>query len=322
MQQRAFGKTGLSASELVFGGGAVGGLLINQPPEVRLSTVQRALEAGINWIDTAPSYGDGRSESALGEIFADLETLPQVSTKVTIDTREGDISGQVERSLADSLERLGQSKVTLLQLHNPVGDKTSGRMLGLAEVMKTGGVLDALETMQHMGLTDHIGITALGEIPALTRVLKTNRVQSAQVYYNLLNPSAGFTVSPNWPCYNFTSLMDTCIEQGVAIMAIRIFSAGIIATTDRTGRERPLTQGDTVDSETAKATAMFAALGEDYGTRAQTAIRFALAQEKISCAVFGLAEPAHLEEAIAGAALGPLPEEALVRIHEVYQRGI
>ena len=104
-------------------------------------------------------------------------------------------------------------------------------------------------------------------------------------------------------------------------MCIRVFSAGVIATDVRTGRERPLTQGDTVDSETAKANAVFKALGTVYGTRPQAGIRFALTQEKLACVIFGLAEMDHLESAIAAQDMGPLPAEALERLHQVYQEG-
>ena len=61
-------------------------------------------------------------------------------------------------------------------------------------------------------------------------------------------------------------------------------------------------------------------INHDYGTRAQTAIRFALAQDKLSCVIFGLAELDHLEEAIAAQIKGPLPLEELERVRSVYER--
>ncbi len=66
MKYREFGRTGLQVSELVFGGGAVGGLLVNADDDTKLDAIRRALAGGINWIDTAPLYGQGRSETALG----------------------------------------------------------------------------------------------------------------------------------------------------------------------------------------------------------------------------------------------------------------
>ena len=63
MRYRIFGRTGLRVSELVFGGGWVGGVLIHQDDATKLKTLRRAMHAGINWIDTAPIYGVGHSES-------------------------------------------------------------------------------------------------------------------------------------------------------------------------------------------------------------------------------------------------------------------
>ena len=171
------------------------------------------------------------------------------------------------------------------------------------------------------GFFSHFGITALGETPHIVEVIESGRIDSAQVYYNLLNPSSGMAVSSNWEIYDFSGILDACEKHGVAAMCIRVFSAGVIATDSRTGRERPLTEGDTVESEADKARAVFNAIGTEYGTRAQTAIRFALAQKKLSCVVFGLAEPDHLEEAIAAALSGPLPEEGFKRLEAVYETG-
>ncbi|MEX2326449.1 MAG: aldo/keto reductase, partial [Pseudomonadales bacterium] len=259
------------------------------------------------------------SETALGWLLQEVEAQPYISTKFRIDTTDlFDISGQIERSLHESLERLQKDKVTLLQLHNPIGAQTTDRMIGLSDVLKPHGVLDALENLRHQGLFDHFGITALGDTPSIIKVLKSNRIASAQVYFNMLNPSAGMVLPPSWPVYNFTGIIDTCIEHGVAPMNIRVFSAGVIATQARHGRERPLTPGDTVDSETAKATAIFDVIADRFGSRAQTAIRFALAQPRLACIVFGLAELEHLTEALAAEDMGPLSSDDLALIADVY----
>src|SRR5215470_4027103 len=120
MHYRTFGRTGLQVSELVFGGGWVGGLLIHQDDATKLKTLRRAIEAGINWIDTAPAYGKTQSELALGWLLKEIESQPYISTKVLLDTEHlGDIAGQVERSLHESLQRLQRASVDLVLLHNP-----------------------------------------------------------------------------------------------------------------------------------------------------------------------------------------------------------
>jgi aryl-alcohol dehydrogenase-like predicted oxidoreductase len=322
MECRKFGTTDLKISELVFGGGAVGGLLINQDEATKRAAVRRAIEAGINWIDTAPSYGLGRSEEALGWLLKKNDDAPYISTKVTLDTRDlSDIPGQIERSLSASLDRLKRNSVTLLQLHNRIGPVTKGYMIAASEILRKGGVLDGLEKVKDQGLIQYFGITALGETPSIIRVIESKRIASAQVYYNLLNPSAGFRVPRVWEAFDFSGILAACEKHSVAAMGIRVFSAGVIATDARTGRERPLTPGDTVESEAMKARAVFKEIGTDYGTRAQTAIRFALAQKKLSCVIFGLAELDHLDEAIAAQIKGPIPQEGIERLLAVYEKG-
>ncbi|MEM7017536.1 MAG: aldo/keto reductase [Pseudomonadota bacterium] len=215
MKYRDFGKTGLQISELLFGGGAVGGLLINAPEETRLAALERATSAGINWIDTAASYGQGQSESTLGRLLPQLEQSPYISTKFTINTQSSaSIFEQIEVSVAASLERLQRDQVTLLQLHNPIGPESRGRMLGEDEVLGAGGVLDSLEKLREQGLFEHFGITALGKPPSVLRVIESGRIASAQVYYNLLNPSAGQALPTNYPVYDFSGVLQACVDHG------------------------------------------------------------------------------------------------------------
>ena len=104
-------------------------------------------------------------------------------------------------------------------------------------------------------------------------------------------------------------------------MAIRILAAGVLATDVRTGREIPVNDDSDVATEERRARAAFDALDEDHGTRAQTAIRFVLSNADVSCAIVGLASLDHLDEALAGAAAGPLPGAALDRLESVYATG-
>jgi aryl-alcohol dehydrogenase-like predicted oxidoreductase len=107
----------------------------------------------------------------------------------------------------------------------------------------------------------------------------------------------------------------------MGIMAIRILAAGVLATDVRTGREIPVSAESDVAEEEQRTRAVFAVLGDDYGTRAQTAVRFALANPDVACAIVGLASLEHLDEALAGAESGPLPENAVARLDRVYESG-
>jgi L-galactose dehydrogenase/L-glyceraldehyde 3-phosphate reductase len=322
MRYRIFGRTGLQVSELVFGGGWVGGLLIHQDDATKLGTLRRAMSAGINWIDTAPAYGKGQSEQALGWLLKQIDAAPYLSTKVLLDTAHlEDIPGQVERSLDESLRRLDRTSVDLLLLHNPIEATAAAGAITPDQVLRNGGAADALERVRGQGLTRFIGCTALGDAASCRQVIDSGRFDAAQVYYNLLDPSAARAMPARWTGHDFGGLIAACKAQGTAVMAIRVFAAGVLATDVRHGREVIITRATDVGLEERRARAVFSALGSAYGTRAQTALRFVLTNPDVSCAIIGLAEPTHLEEALEGAALGPLPESALDALERSYAAG-
>jgi aryl-alcohol dehydrogenase-like predicted oxidoreductase len=319
MRYRTFGRTGLQVSELVFGGGWVGGVLIHQDDATKLKTLRRAVDAGINWIDTAPAYGKTRSEQALGWLLKEIDAAPYLSTKVLLDTaRLGDIAGQVEAGLHDSLQRLNRDFVDLLLLHNPIQPTAAPGTVTPEHVLRKSGAAEALERAREQGLTRYIGFTALGNATSCRQVVDSGRFDAAQVYYNLLNPSAARSMPKGWTGQDFARLIGACKARGTAVMAIRVFAAGVLATDVRHGREIIITQGTEIAAEERRARAVFAALGDAYGTRAQTALRFVVTNPDVSCAIIGLAEPAHLEEALAGAEAGPLPRQALDALERLY----
>lgn len=320
MRYRTFGRTGLQVSELVFGGGWVGGVLIHQDDATKLRTLRRAMDAGINWIDTAASYGKGQSEQALGWLLKEIDTKPYLSTKVVLAT-DGldDIAGQVERGFQESLKRLQRTSVDLLLLHNPIETSVSSGSITPEHVLRAGGAAQALERMRDQGLTRYIGMTALGDVECCKQAIGSGRFDAAQVYYNLLNPSAGRRMPPSWTGQNFAGLIAACKAQGTAVMAIRVFAAGVLASEERHGREVVITRDADLTTEARRAQSVFTALGDAYGTRSQTALRYVLSNPELACAIIGLAQPEHLEEALAGEALGPLPQTALDRVEKLYE---
>ncbi len=326
MKYREFGRTGLKVSELVFGGGAVGGLLVNADDDTKLEALRRALAGGINWIDTAPRYGQGRSETALGWLLGEVEETPYLSTKVRIDIGDlSDLSGQIERSLTESFGRLKRDSVDLVQLHNPIHAETgggaaiaSGSALGIDAVLGKDGVAAGLERLRDQGLTRFIGLTALGEAGPICEAIRSGRFDSAQVYHNLINPTAAGAMPEGFSGHDFAGVIAACKAVGAAVMNIRIFAAGVLPTDKRHGRESVITLGSDIDLEEKRAQAVFEALGDSYGSRAQTALRFGLANPDVACVVFGLAELAHLDDALAAAEMGPLPQEALDRLNAVH----
>ena len=283
---------------------------------------RRALAAGVNWFDTAAIYGQGRSEAALGALMRTTGARPHISTKVPIDTaRTDDILGQVEASAAASLERLGLDRVDVLQLHNSLKPTSEGRFLGIDEVLRKGGVADALDRMRDKGLCRFAGFTALGDTASCRGAVESGRFDTVQVYYNLLNPSAARTMPRAWSGQDFGALIEAAKARDMGLIAIRVLAAGIIATDARTGREFIMTEQTDVATEERRARAVFAALGAAHGTRAQAAIRFALANPDLSAANVGFATAAQLGEALDAVGRGPLPAAAMAEIDVVYRTG-
>jgi len=321
MKFRSFGRTGLQVSEVILGGGNVGGILIHPDDATKREAVRRALAGGINWIDTAAQYGDGKSEEALGWLLPQSGATPYLSTKVSVDVRSTvSIADQIGQRLGEGLARLKRSSVDLLQLHNRIGDRPGGRVITVEQVLGKDGVAEGFERLRDRGLIRHMGITAIGEAPSICEVLHSGRFDSAQVYYNLLNPSAARPMPPAWTGQNFSGVVDACRRNDVAIMAIRIYAAGVIATDERHGRESVLTADTSLAEEERKARAVFAAIGAEHGTRAQVALRFVLSNPDIACAIIGCAELRHVDEALQAQAMGPLPASVLSRLETLYER--
>ena len=154
MRKILLGRTGLAISELAFGGGVTGGILINPDEATRYNALQRAVSAGINWIDTAPVYGNGASEETIGRHLEALSPQPHVSTKVRLEAGDmHDIAGAIERSLEHSLWRLRSGRVTLFQLHNHLGTGVGERIALTPEhVLDRGGVADTFDRLKEQGL--------------------------------------------------------------------------------------------------------------------------------------------------------------------------
>jgi L-galactose dehydrogenase/L-glyceraldehyde 3-phosphate reductase len=320
LKHRTFGRSGVQVSEVVFGGGAVGGILVHKDDATKREAIRRAMNGGINWVDTAAQYGNGKSEEALGWLLPESGATPYLSTKFGLDVQNlEDIPARIEESLMASLRRLKRTSVDLLQLHNRIGAKAGGRVMTVEQILGRNGVADGLERLREKGLIRYMGITAIGETGCVCEVIRSGRFDSAQVYYNLLNPSAGRSMPNAWRGQNMGGIIEACRANDVAVMAIRIFAAGVIATDERTGRESVLIADTSIAEDERKTRAVFDAIGVDEGTRAQVALRFVLSNPDISCAIIGSAELHHIDEALQAAEMGPLPPPVLRRLDALYE---
>jgi aryl-alcohol dehydrogenase-like predicted oxidoreductase len=308
------GRTGLQISEIAFGAGDTGGLLVGADAALQRTVLQRAVTAGIDWIDTAALYGDGASEIAIGRLLPALAPRPQVSTKVRIERDDfGDIAGAIERGLTESLGRLRLERVALFQLHNQLGEAVGNRpALTPQDVLRKGGVADTFDRLKSQGLFHASGLTVAGDAVACIEVIDSGRFDAAQVYYNAVNPSAAWATAPHgWRSQDFAGVITACRRQHMGLLNIRVFAGGPLARVQRPERLAVLIAGTDVDNEMRCAAAVRTTLGDHYGTPAQTALRFTLANADLSTRVLGIASLAELDEALAAVAAGPLPRAAI-----------
>src|ERR671925_894647 len=230
MEYRELGRTGLRVSMLGFGCGNVGGLIIRGSHQDRVRAVARAIEAGINYFDTAPSYGNGQSEQNLGQVLRELKAEVYVGTKVRVPPEAfGDVRGAITRSVETSLQRLGRESVELIQLHNHVARQREPKDAGLSVTDVLGDVIVAFQGLQAQGKVKYYGVTALGDTAALHEAIDSGALYTAQVCYNLLNPSAGQPVPSGFPNQDFGQLIDRASAQRMGCIGIRVLAAGALS---------------------------------------------------------------------------------------------
>jgi aryl-alcohol dehydrogenase-like predicted oxidoreductase len=319
MKKSSFGRTGLEISEIALGGGVTGGILINAAEPTRFAALERAVAGGINWIDTAPLYGNGASEETIGRHLAVLSPQPHVSTKVQLERADmADIAGAIRRSLERSLKRLRVERVALLQLHNQVGTAVGARTpLSTRQVL--GAVADTFDRLKSEGLIQASGISAVGNTRACVEVIESGRFDAAQVYYNAINPSAAWSrTTAAWKGQEFCGIIAACWRLNMGMLAIRIWAGGLLASPRRPERLDMMISETSLDNEMRCAAAVRSAFGSSYGTAAQGALRFTLGNRDLSSRVIGVTELAQLDEALAAVERGPLPAESIAKLDQLW----
>jgi len=309
MQLRRLGSTGLEIAPLALGAGPVSTLMTGDDVERQRAVVERAIAGGIRWIDTAATYGDGRSEQNLGRVLDDLRQagVPgaadvQVATKVRLVGDDfKDIRSAARRSVARSLDRLRLTSVTLLQLHNSI---TAGRgdeptSLTVRDVLGPNGVADVFDELRAAGLVRHVGLTGIGQAAALREAVRSGRFATLQVPYHLLNPSAGTVVGADFAETNYGNIMADCAAKGMGVFAIRVLAGGALAGQAASPHtlKTPFFPLDLYRRDTERAAALRERLGP--GRRLeQEAIRFAVGHPQVTAAIIGFGDPGQVDSAL------------------------
>lgn len=300
MRRRALGRTGLEVGELSLGGLFVAGWF-GDPVRAR-AAVRRAVELGVNYVDTAPGYGD--SEAVLGEALDGVEAPVILATKLggrptPFDPQDRDA---LLRSFDESLRLLRRDRVDILMVHEP--DRPGQYDWWTDRERYLGPVCDVLDELKRAG---RVGFTGLGGTTAyeIVPIVRTGRfdVLLTAFNYSLLWREAGIAAIP------------AAVEMGMGIVVGSPLQQGALARRydEEVERGAPWLS----PPRRAQYRALYAYLDETGLPIVEAALRFVLSDARISCTLMGARSAEEVEQNAAWAARGPLPAEALARLDAI-----
>jgi aryl-alcohol dehydrogenase-like predicted oxidoreductase len=325
MEMRVFGRTGMQLSVLGFGCGAVGGLMVRGDALDQERAIARAIAAGVNYFDTAVQYGNGESEKNLGRALQRLNLADViVGTKVRLPFADfGSIAGAVTKSLEGSLKRLHRDRVDILHLHNAITETGGAEALSVRQVLND--VVPAFERLRREGKIRFLGLTAVGDTAALHQVIDARVFDSAQVVYNMLNPSAATPLPATYPAQDYGRLFDHVRAAGVGVVGIRVLAGGALSgSAERhpiaSPPPAPIGSSLSYDADVVRARRLMPLVEEGFAASlTEAATRFAISHPAIGTILVGMATPEQFEDAFAAVQKGPLPPAALDRLTTLRQ---
>jgi aryl-alcohol dehydrogenase-like predicted oxidoreductase len=320
MQYRTFGRTGWNVSVIGFGAWGIGGDAWGPTDDkTSLASLNRAIDLGVNFFDTADVYGDGHSEQLIAQVRKARSEQIIVATKagrrlnphVASGYNRQNLTGFVERSL----QNLKMETLDLLQLHSPP-----------TEVYDMPEVFGILDDLVQQGKVRFYGVSVERVDEALKAITYSN-VQSVQIIFNMfrLKPAEQFFAAAR--------------ERQVGILARVPLASGML-----TGKFTPNTQFDPRDhrnfnrhGEAFDQGETFSGVDYEIGlqaveelrplvpegaTMAQFALRWILMFPEVSSTIAGAKNPQQINDNVQSTALPPLSAETMQRVSEVYDKYI
>ena len=204
--------TDITVSEVGFGTGGISKLMVEEDLQEQNSAITRAIKNGITYFDTAAAYGKGKSEENLGRILGKDSSDIIVGTKIRLLPEQlKNAYSEVINSVEESLERLQRSYIDIIQIHNFITkDRNWPVPLSISphDIFKDQGILKAFKELKKNNKVRYFGITGLGDPKVLDQIISTKEFQTIQIYYNLLNPSAGHTVNYKFTAINYNLIIE------------------------------------------------------------------------------------------------------------------
>lgn len=324
MKFRPFTRHALNVSEIGFGGWAIGGSWGAQSDTDSLAALNRALDLGVNFIDTAAGYGDGRSEQLIGQVLR-ARAAAGKKEKILVATKTPPTPGDwppspydrpserypeayLRENLATRCANLGVEKIDLLQLHT--WTRTWNRN------PKPLKILRALQAEGRIGL---IGIsTPEHDQNCVIDLMREGLVDSVQIIYNLFEQEPA------------AELLHVAKECGVGVIVRVAFDEGVLTgkfTADTTfppdDFRAAYFAGDRLARAVARAEAIRADLAGSGYTLAQAALKFVLSHPAVTTVIPGIRNVAQAEANCAVSDLAPLHTELLLKLRRHnWRRGV
>ena len=294
MEYTVFGKTGLKVSKLGLGGAPLAGDFGTTDEREVQRMIHEAIDAGINFIDTAPLYGKGESERRLGQALAGRRDRVVLATKAVRSDRMYSYEATI-RSVEESLRRLRTECIDILQLHD-VETQSFDQIVGEA--------IPALERLRQDGKIRFLGVTTR-KLPLLMKYMETDKFDSIQFYtrYMLLDHTAKDETIP------------LAKEMNMGVVNGSVLGMGILADTPasflredvrREGLER-MEQMVFLRSKTGP------------GGLIEPAMRFSLGNPDIHVTLTGVASSATLRANLAYCDGRGLSQEELQQVYGLFQ---
>jgi len=299
LRTTTLGSTGLEITRVGFGAWAVGGGGERgwgpQADGESIAAIHRALELGVNWIDTAAAYGFGRSERVVGQALADVDERPYVFTKASLlddgtrHIRHVLKRDSILREAEASLQRLGVDAIDLYQIHWPIPDQD----------IEEGWA--AMAELKERGLVRHIGVSNFSA-DQLRRIQSIAPVETIQPPYSLIDRAAEAEILPHAQRDGIGVIVYSPMGSGLLTGAMTRERIATLPADD--WRSRDVRFAEPQISEHLALAARLRAVADRHGvTPGAVAVAWTLRNPAVDGAITGFRRPAHVDPILAAAGL-------------------
>ena len=319
MQYRTLGRTGWKVSTISFGCWAIGGSWGDTRDDESLAALQRAIDLGVNFFDTADVYGGGHSERLLAQLKRQRKEQIHIATKAgrALDPHvaEGYNRANLTRFVEQSLRNLDTDAIDLLQLHCPPTQ--------VFYRPETFGVLDDLVAR---GKLRYYGVS-VEKVEEALKAIEYPNVQTVQIIYNIFRQRPAELFFPEARRRQVGILARVPLASGMLTGKLRPDSK--FASDDHRAFNRhgeAFDRGETfsgVDYATGLAAVdALRGLLPPGVSLTQFALRWILMDEAVTCAIPGAKRPSQVEENASAADLPPLSPAAMAQVKALYDEKV